>query len=199
MEKRVLLAVVLSFVVLYGYQALFPPPKPQPKAGAATGAPAGAPASRRPQASERAGGATRSGCPSRRRASCGGARRGQPKSATSGSRTSRSRAVFTTRGGALKSWRLKKYQDAAREPLELVRTTVPAGTLRPFTLSVAGRAPSARRSRRRSSSRARPSVHAGVGAGDAHVRVSGRQRAHRAQGILVRPRRRPTSSISPRP
>ena len=29
MEKRVLLAVVLSFVVLYGYQALFPPPKPQ--------------------------------------------------------------------------------------------------------------------------------------------------------------------------
>ena len=27
MEKRVLLAVVLSFVVLYGYQALFPPPE----------------------------------------------------------------------------------------------------------------------------------------------------------------------------
>ena len=31
MEKRVLLAVVLSFVVLYGYQALYPPPKPQPR------------------------------------------------------------------------------------------------------------------------------------------------------------------------
>ena len=46
------------------------------------------------------------------------------------------RAVFTTRGGALKSWRLKKYQDANREPLELVPHTVPAGTLRPFTLSV---------------------------------------------------------------
>ena len=28
MEKRVLLAVALSFLVLYGYQALFPPPKP---------------------------------------------------------------------------------------------------------------------------------------------------------------------------
>ena len=28
MEKRVLLAVVLSFIVLYGYQALFPPPEP---------------------------------------------------------------------------------------------------------------------------------------------------------------------------
>ena len=30
MEKRVLLAVFLSFLVLYGYQALFPPPKPRP-------------------------------------------------------------------------------------------------------------------------------------------------------------------------
>ena len=28
--------------------------------------------------------------------------------------------MFTTRGGALKSWRLKKYQDAAGQPLELV-------------------------------------------------------------------------------
>ena len=33
MEKRVLLAVVLSFIVLYGYQALFsPPPRPKPQA-----------------------------------------------------------------------------------------------------------------------------------------------------------------------
>jgi hypothetical protein len=26
MEKRVLIAVLLSFLVLYGYQAMFPPP-----------------------------------------------------------------------------------------------------------------------------------------------------------------------------
>ena len=31
MEKRVLLAVVLSFIVLYGYQAMFPPPDPRLK------------------------------------------------------------------------------------------------------------------------------------------------------------------------
>src|SRR2546430_7507151 len=37
MERRVLLAVLLSFVVLYGYQLLFPPP-PEPKP-AATGQP----------------------------------------------------------------------------------------------------------------------------------------------------------------
>jgi hypothetical protein len=30
MERRVLIAVLLSFLVLYGYQALFPPP-PEPK------------------------------------------------------------------------------------------------------------------------------------------------------------------------
>ena len=43
--------------------------------------------------------------------------------------------MFTTRGGALKSWRLKKYQDAAGQPLELVPSSVPPGTPRPFTLS----------------------------------------------------------------
>src|SRR5512146_3223598 len=29
MERRVLIAVILSFLVLYGYQALFPPPPDQ--------------------------------------------------------------------------------------------------------------------------------------------------------------------------
>ena len=52
-------------------------------------------------------------------------------------------AVFTTRGGALKSWRLKKYQDAAREPLELIPANAPAGTVHPFTLSVPDAAASA--------------------------------------------------------
>ena len=52
-------------------------------------------------------------------------------------------AVFTTRGGALKSWRLKKYQDAAREPLELIPANVPPGTVHPFTLSVPDAATSA--------------------------------------------------------
>ena len=45
------------------------------------------------------------------------------------------RAVFTTRGAALKSWRLKKYQDGSGKPLELVPNPVPAGTAEPFTLS----------------------------------------------------------------
>src|SRR3954447_9282415 len=137
MEKRVLLAVVLSFVVLYGYQALYPPRKPQPKAGAATSAPpAAAPAS--------GSAAAQPDTPAPPPAA--------PAVATLVADTEERdirfenesvTAVFTTRGGALKSWRLKKYQDAAREPLELIPANAPAGTVHPFTLSVPDAAASA--------------------------------------------------------
>ena len=45
------------------------------------------------------------------------------------------RAVFTTRGAVLKSWRLKRYQDQTGQPLDLVPQVLPPGTARPFTLS----------------------------------------------------------------
>jgi YidC/Oxa1 family membrane protein insertase len=143
MEKRVLLAVVLSFVVLYGYQALFPPPKPADKpvtgtpapqdlpAPAATGTPAATPPT--------ANGPT---------APVAEPTTGAPLVADSAERditfeNASVHAVFTTRGGTLKSWRLKKYQDAAREPLELVPHPVPPGSPRPFTLSVSDAATNA--------------------------------------------------------
>ena len=94
-------------------------------------------------------------------------------------------AVFTTRGGALKSWRLKKYQDAAGQPLELVPQDVPPGTPRPFALSARRRRRRRRRSRRRSTSRARPTVDVDDGPGDADLRVPGCGRPQRAQGLHV--------------
>ena len=139
MEKRVLIAVILSFIVLYAYQAMYPPPKPAPGTGGtpppsssatSTAAPTGpqspttvAP----PQTAEASPAST--------------APTAAPLVADAGERdisveNASIRAVFTTRGGTLKSWRLKKYPDAAGQPLELIPTTVPAGTLRPFTLSV---------------------------------------------------------------
>jgi YidC/Oxa1 family membrane protein insertase len=130
MEKRVLLAVILSFVVVVGYQALFPPPKPEPKPAAA------APSSPAPAASRAA---------TPRAPTAQAEAPPQPAAAPVVADTEERevtfendsvRAVFTTRGGALKSWRLKKYQDDARQPLELVPTTVPPGTIRPLTLSV---------------------------------------------------------------
>ena len=43
------------------------------------------------------------------------------------------RATFSTRGGVLTSWRVKHYAENG-EPLELIPTTAPAGSTKPFTL-----------------------------------------------------------------
>src|SRR5688500_13453750 len=134
MKKRVLLAIVLSFVVLYGYQAIFPPPEPPPVPSTtqgATGAPAaaaaapGAPAAQTPPAAEAVEQPSTAA----------------PLVADTAERditfeNGSVRAVFSTRGAAIKSWRLKKYLNAANEPLELVPQDAPAGLPRPFTLSV---------------------------------------------------------------
>jgi YidC/Oxa1 family membrane protein insertase len=133
MEKRVLLAVVLSFLVVVGYQALYPPPKPEPTPAAT---PPGSSATATPgtaaQTPQAAAASPRAEAP--------------PAAAPTVADTTEHdvtfendsvSAVFTTRGGALKSWRLKKYQDAARQPLELVSVAVPPGTIKPLTLSVA--------------------------------------------------------------
>src|SRR4051812_2537590 len=139
MEKRVLIAVILSFIVLYAYQVMFPPPKPVPGSGAGNPAtlPGASSTSTAPAATGPAGGIQKP------------AEATAPQSAPSAAplvadaaerditvEDASVNAVFTTRGGALKSWRLKKYQDAAGQPLELIPHTVPPGTVRPFTLSV---------------------------------------------------------------
>jgi YidC/Oxa1 family membrane protein insertase len=126
MEKRVLLAVVLSFVVLFGYNVMFPPPppastpaaRPSPTAPASRPAPAPGSAAETPAVPVEAA----------------------PLVADTSERditfeNQAVSAVFTTRGAALKSWRLKNYQNASGEPLELIPNPVPAGTPRPFALS----------------------------------------------------------------
>ena len=110
MEKRVLIAVVLSFVVLYAYQAMYPPPKPVP-AKAADASPAGIPhrpARRRPPRQQKSLRLPRLRFQRRLR--------WLPTAPSAISRWRRPSvsAVFTTRGGALKSWRLKKYQGIPR-------------------------------------------------------------------------------------
>ncbi len=132
MEKRVLLAIVLSFVVLYGYQAMFPPPEPlKPVPAAQTpGTPQGA----------TAGGATAAATP----ADAAPVELAAAASPVVGDTAEHDvtfengsvRAIFSTRGGVIKSWRLKKYLNAAKEPLELVPQDAPAGLPKPFTLSV---------------------------------------------------------------
>ncbi len=151
MEKRVLIAVVLSFIVLYGYQALFPPPKPQPRpAGTSASAPnttaapaaSGQPAAPQP-APEAASGTQPAAKP---------AEAEQAPAALVADTADRDvvveneavKAVFGTRGAVLKSWRLKRYKDAAGDPLDLVPENAPAGSARPFTLKFDDAALSAR-------------------------------------------------------
>ena len=133
MERRVLIAVLLSFVVLYAYQALFPPP-PEPKPAAANQQTAARP-DKRPAAP--------SGIPPAEAEPTQvpqTPRVPQPDARDIVVENASVRAVFTSRGAALKSWRLKKYRDARNQPLELVATYAPEGSPLPFTLGSDDRA-----------------------------------------------------------
>jgi YidC/Oxa1 family membrane protein insertase len=142
MEKRVLLAVILSFLVLYGYQALFPPPKPQPRG--AEVAPSATPPPPGRSSAAQAPSSTQSTTAAGPQPGTLGMPQPQAEapSALVADVNDRDvvvengavRASFSSRGGVLKSWRLKQYADEAGRPLELVPQAVPPGTPRPFSL-----------------------------------------------------------------
>ena len=141
MEKRVLLAIVLSFIVLYGYQAMFPPPELPPADQQQQGQPqdAKAAAGASPQVE-----AAQPGAPPSAAAQDAKPEAPSTPQALVADDAERDivvenasvRAVFSTRGAVLKSWRLKKYLNAAQEPTELVPQDVNGSTPKPFTMSV---------------------------------------------------------------
>jgi YidC/Oxa1 family membrane protein insertase len=129
MEKRVLIAVLLSFLVLYGYTALFPPPK-RPVAPKPVAADIPTPAAS-PQSSTATGAEVSAPAPL------------EPAvAATVAETTERSivvetdvvRAEFSNRGGVITSWTLKKYPGADGKPVDLVPAALPVNQPRPFTL-----------------------------------------------------------------
>ena len=140
MEKRVLLAVTLSFLVLAAYQYFFVKPLPKPAqapAATATATPG------------------QTGAP----ASVGSAPSTPSQSATQVApqepvqdvetlvsdteerdivvETPKVTAVFTNRGAELKSWHLKDYRDEQNHPVDLVPEGVPASEPRAFALEAA--------------------------------------------------------------
>ena len=136
MERRVLLALLLSAIVLYVFNAYFTPPEPPPGAKPAqqakTAAPASAPAASTP--SPAAADAVAAASPP--------AATPEPQSVTGEPSerdividTTTVQAVVSNRGGRLIHWRLKEYRDDEGKPVDLVSSGVP-GQPAPFSLRV---------------------------------------------------------------
>jgi len=135
MEKRVLIAVFLSFLVLYAYQAIVPQPKrPASKpAPAAVTAPAVSAAEATPPAVNTNQTTPDTAVPS--------APATQPLVGDTAEReivvdVGPVRATFSNRGAIVKSWKLTRYRDQAGKAIDLVPAGLPSSTPRPFTLRV---------------------------------------------------------------
>jgi YidC/Oxa1 family membrane protein insertase len=133
MERRVLIAIFLSFLVLYGYQTFFVKPVPKrpltTTAGEATPLMAESPA----PVTAPAAPAT---VPETSSTPATGVVIGDPAERDIVVETKNVIAVITNRGARLKSWRLKHYLDQKREPLELIANDLAATHPLPFSLRV---------------------------------------------------------------
>jgi YidC/Oxa1 family membrane protein insertase len=129
MEKRVFLAIALSLLVLTGYQYFFPSTPPPVTAVAPAATPA---AGTSTPAATGIGSATTPAAPA---AAPFVSTPVDPSAREIVVETDSIRAVFSTQGGVLKHWFLKKHFDNLRQPLDLIPVQVPAGFAKPFSLS----------------------------------------------------------------
>lgn len=130
MERRVFVAIFLSLLVLYGYQAFFTKAVPAP----GTSSPG------------QTGESTPAAAPTEKVELTPVAAPAAPEvAALVGDTVERDvrvetpyvDAVFTNRGGRLKSWRLKKYRDRSKNELDLVVGELAGTQPLPFSLRVA--------------------------------------------------------------
>lgn len=128
MERRVLLAVVLSFIILYVFQALFPPPPPAVGTGQSEPQPKTSSSAQVP-ASGRAAEAAPPALSVELVVSDEVEREIVVETQTV-------EAVLTNRGGRVLRWRLKDYFDRGGSPVDLVPTDVPPDWPRPFSLEL---------------------------------------------------------------
>ena len=127
MEKRVFIAILLSFVVLAGYQAMFPPARPDQTSPDSAAAATTAQATSQPPAAVEQPAATPAG-------PAVAPLVGDAVSREIVVETDSVRAVFSNVGATLKSWRLKNYLDDG-QPVDLVPADLPENLPRPFAIS----------------------------------------------------------------
>ena len=140
MERRLLLAIVLTFVVLTAYQWLVPTPQPSPAASATV------PGANPPEAQPPAGSAAAEPPAAAMPAPVPTV---ETVKADTAERTVTVdngvvRAVLSNRGATLASWELPGYRGPDGEPVDLVPHDVPANQPKPFSLELDDAAKSAR-------------------------------------------------------
>ena len=137
MERRVLIAVVLSFLVLYGYQALFIPPPPTPPPGQSQSLPQ----EERARATQAAAGPSTQAAAGPALATTPPAQQpeaiiGEPFERQIVVETATVEGVLSNRGGRVLHWRLKEHTDDFGQPVDLVPSALPADQPTPFSLLV---------------------------------------------------------------
>jgi YidC/Oxa1 family membrane protein insertase len=130
MERRLLLAIVLTFIVLTVYQWMVPMPPVRPaQAPAAGGSVGGKPPPAVPPKAEATAIPSASIVPV-------DALRGDTIERTITVDNGLVRAVFSNRGATLSAWELTGYQGPDGRPVDLVPHDVPANQPRPFSLKL---------------------------------------------------------------
>jgi YidC/Oxa1 family membrane protein insertase len=134
MEKRLLVAIFLSFLVLYAYQVFVLKPaadKAKREAPVAAAAKTAADSTAATAISP-----SPAGTPTGGPAPAASPLVAEPSERELVVETKTVRAVFTNRGARLKSWTLKKYLNLQKKPQELVPTYLGANEPKPFDLKV---------------------------------------------------------------
>ena len=145
MERRVLLAITLSFLVLFLFQRFVMPQAPVPavapaSAAGATGATGAASATGATGTSASA----EPGVPATPVAAAVASTVSETSAREIVVETSKVKAVFSNRGGNLVHWVLKEFRTDKGELLDLVPASAGADAIKPFTLTVDDQAVSAR-------------------------------------------------------
>ena len=138
MERRVLVAVFLSFLVLYAYQAFLVPPPPPPETQAQPVSPAAAP----PSTSQPV--PVPAATPAVEPATLAASVPLPPAAVVLGETSEREilvetatvEATLSNKGGRVLHWRLKNYRDSLGELIDLVPSDLPPGQPTPFSLRV---------------------------------------------------------------
>jgi YidC/Oxa1 family membrane protein insertase len=133
MERRVLLAIFLAFIVLYAWQALFVKPVPKPAARTTSTATSEPGAALAPSPVTGLAPPVAATVPAAAPLSTATALITAPAERDVRVETRDVMAVFTNRGARLKSWRLKHFLDQEKQPQELIEHDLPTQPL-PFTL-----------------------------------------------------------------